>query len=303
MGAVPSLGLVLPLIERPDGGGPVGFAEIVEMARSAEQLGFDTVWLADELVYRFDSGPLGWWECLTMTGAVAASTTTAQVGTWVIAARRRNPGVVAKAAETLDEISGGRFVLGVGAGSRAGTAEFGFADDRPIGRYEEFLHVLVPLLRGETVTYGGRFHRAEGAEVLPRGPRAGRVPLMLAAHGERTMRLAVEHADIWSGFATEDSQPEAFTDVLALVDRTCEELGRDPDDLARSIGVLVEPGDRGSLEALGLGVPISGSTARIADALGRFGDLGVTRVEVMPWPGEMASLEALAPAIEELRSP
>jgi alkanesulfonate monooxygenase SsuD/methylene tetrahydromethanopterin reductase-like flavin-dependent oxidoreductase (luciferase family) len=302
MGAVPSLGLVLPLIERPDGGGPVGFAEIVEMARSAEQLGFDTVWLADELVYRFDSGPLGWWECLTMAGAVAARTTSVHVGTWVVAARRRDPGLVAKAADTLDEISAGRFVLGLGAGSRAGTVEFGFPEDRPIARYEDFLDVLLPLLRDGTATVEGRFHRVDGAELRPRGPRAGRIPLMLGAHGQRTMRTAVEHADIWSGYATESSQPEAFTALLALVDRTCEEQDRDPASLERSLGLDVEPGGGGLAASLGWGDPVCGSTDRIVDTLARFGELGVTRVEVVPWPWTSATLDALAPVLESLRS-
>ena len=302
MSTAPRLGLVLPLIERPGADGAAGFAEIVDVARVAEQIGFDTVWVPDELIYRLGSGPLGWWECLTMAGAVAARTTTARVGTWVIAARRRNPGVVAKAAETLDEISDGRFVLGVGAGSGAGTAAFGFADDHPIARYEEFLEVLLPLLRGETATFAGRFHRADGAEVRPRGPRPGQVPLMLAGHGERTMRTAVAHADIWSGYATESSRPEAFTDVLALLERTCEEQGRDPAGLERSLGLVVEPGDRGLAAALGWGEPVSGSTARIAETLARFGELDVTRLEIMPWPATMASLSALAPVVEALRS-
>jgi alkanesulfonate monooxygenase SsuD/methylene tetrahydromethanopterin reductase-like flavin-dependent oxidoreductase (luciferase family) len=261
------------------------------------------VWLADELIYRLETGPLGWWECLTMTGAVAARTTTVSVGTWVVAARRRDPGLVAKAVDTLDEISGGRFVLGLGAGSRSGTVEFGFPEDRPISRYEDFLGVLLPLLHDGTATVEGRFHRVDGAELRPRGPSAGRVPLMLGAHGERTMRIAVEYADIWSGYAAESSQPDAFTDMLGLLDRTCEQQGRDPATLERSLGLDVEPGDGGLVASLGWGDPITGSTDRIVETLARFGELGVTRVEVLPWPGTVATVEALAPVVAALRSP
>ncbi len=302
MAPIPGLGLVLPLIESQVTGRAPSFREILEIAERAEQIGFDTVWLPDELIYRFDAGPLGWWECFTMAGAVAARTSTVGVGTWVVAANRRNPGTVAKAAETLDEISGGRFVLGVGAGSLAGTEAFGFAADHRIGRYEEFLGVMMPLVRGETATFTGAYHHADGLEVRPRGPRGGRIPVMLGAHGERTMRLAVQHADIWSGFATESSHPDAFSDMVALVDRTCEQCGRDPATLRKSLGLIVEPGDAGTAESLGWGTPIEGSTDRIADTLAVFSSQGVDRVEVYPWPGTLETVEALAPVLEALRS-
>jgi alkanesulfonate monooxygenase SsuD/methylene tetrahydromethanopterin reductase-like flavin-dependent oxidoreductase (luciferase family) len=297
----PRLGLVLPLIENPETGRAASFAEIVETAQLAEQIGFDTVWVPDELIYGLDSGPLGWWECFTVAGGVAARTTTIGIGTWVVAALRRNPGTVVKAAETLDEISTGRFVLGVGAGSMAGTEAFGFAGDHRVGRYEEFLAVMVPLLRGETSTFSGRFHRADGAEVRPRGPRGGHIPLMLGALGERSMGLAVQHADIWSGYATESSRPEAFTDVLALLARTCERLGRDQATLESSLGLIVEPGSSDTAQALGLGRPLSGSADEIAASLALFGEMGVSRIELMPWPGSPSTVETLAPVVEALR--
>jgi alkanesulfonate monooxygenase SsuD/methylene tetrahydromethanopterin reductase-like flavin-dependent oxidoreductase (luciferase family) len=302
MARSPKLGLVLPIIESPVDGRAPSFREIVELAQRAEQIGFDTVWLPDELIYRLDTGSLGWWECFTMAGAVAARTSRIGIGTWVVAANRRNPGTVVKAADTLDEISGGRFTLGVGAGSMAGTEAFGFASDHRIGRYEEFLDVMMPLLRDGTSTFAGTYHRTDGAEVRPRGPRAGRIPVMLGAHGERTMRLAVQHADLWSGYATESSHPDAFTDMLALLDRTCEQLGRDPATLERSLGLDVETGDDKLVESLGWGDPISGSTAQIVETLAAFADRGVTRVEMLPWPGTVATVEALAPVVETLRS-
>ncbi len=112
------VGLVLPMNEWPDSGEKPTWTTISGLAELAETIGFDTVWIADELVWTIPEwpGPRGWWDCLTMAGAVAAATSRVQVGTWVLSALHRNPGIVASASETLDEISGGRFVLGLGAG-------------------------------------------------------------------------------------------------------------------------------------------------------------------------------------------
>src|ERR1700694_4769970 len=153
------------MFERPVDGAKPTWAEIRAIAERADELGFDTVWTADEIVWRIPEwpGPRGWWECLTMTGAVAASTSTIQVGTWVMSALHHNPGMVASAAETLDEISGGRFVLGLGAGNLGGGAKgFGYPVDKTVSRYAEALEIIVPLLRGETVTFTGDYHHADG---------------------------------------------------------------------------------------------------------------------------------------------
>lgn len=166
------LGLVLPMWERPPAGSASSWSEICAIARRGEELGADTVWLADEIIWRVPDwpSPVGWWDCLTMTGAVAASTSTVNVGTWVMSALQHIPGMVVRAAESLDEISSGRFVLGLGAGHGGGATAFGYATDRPVARYLEALEILVPLLRGEpTVTFEGEFHHAAGAEVRPKG--------------------------------------------------------------------------------------------------------------------------------------
>src|SRR2546422_9922973 len=92
--------------------------EIRELALKAEAIGFDTVWIPDELLWRRADGSIhGWWESVAMTGAVAAATSRVKVGTWILSALHRNPAITAKAVETLDEISGGRFVFGLGFGA------------------------------------------------------------------------------------------------------------------------------------------------------------------------------------------
>ena len=294
------IGLVLPMLEAPSSGEKTAWQAIKIMAQQAEGMGFDTVWIADELLWRVPDWPgaRGWWECVSMAGAVAASTSTIGVGTWVLSALHRNPGLSVKIAETLDEISDGRFVFGFGAGHAGDQGKtFGYPEDKIVSRYEEALEIIVPALRGQTVSRNGDYHRVHDLEIRPRGPRPGRIPLMLGAHGPRTMRLAARHADIWSAFATESSLPGWFEPMLGRVDQVCADIGRDPATLERSVGVFVEPTDEPTAEAAGLGVPISGSPAEIAETIAGFREIGVTRVELMVWPGTVDSLGALEPAI------
>ena len=294
------IGLVLPMLEAPPSGEKADWGTIKTMAQQAEGMGFDTVWIADELLWRVPDwpGPRGWWECVSMAGAVAATTSTIGVGTWVLSALHRNPGLTVKIAETLDEISNGRFLFGFGAGHAGdqGTT-FGYPEDKTVSRYEEALGIIVPALRGQTVSRNGDYHRAHELEIRPRGPRPGRIPLMLGAHGPRTMRLAAQHADIWSGFATESSLPEWFQPMVGQLDEVCADTGRDPATLERSVGVSVEPTGERIAEAAGLGLPIAGPPAQIAATIAGFREIDVIRVELMVWPGTVDALAALEPAI------
>ena len=297
------IGLVLPMLEAPADGGKPDWGSIRRMAQRAEELGFDTVWIPDELLWRVDEwpGPRGWWECVAMAGAVAASTSRVEVGTWVLSALHRNPGLTAKVAETLDEISAGRFLLGLGSGhaGRQGEA-FGYPPDHTIGRFDEALQIIVPLLREGRADFAGQYHRAVNLEQRPRGPRPGGIPLMLGGHRERTMGLAVRYADIWSAYATDSSLPDAFEPMLTQLDAICAAQGRDPASLGRSIGVFVEPTDDHRAEASGMGIPISGSLEEIGDRLRAFDDMGVTRLELVLWPNTAAALEAVAPVLSML---
>ena len=299
------IGLVLPMLETVPTGEKVPWSAIREQALLAEEIGFDTVLVADELLWRPAAwpGPRGFWECVSMTAAVAAATSRIEVGTWVLSTLHRNAGLTAKVVETIDEISGGRFLLGLGAGHAGKQGEaFGYPADRTIGRYEEALQIIVPLLREGRADFHGQFHSATELEQRPRGPRPGGVPIMLGGHGPRTMRLAVQHADIWSAFATESSLPVAFEAMLAALNATCAVAGRDPGSLGRSIGVMVEPTDAHGAEAADLGVPIIGTAAEIASTFTTFAAMGVTRLEVMLWPNTVAAVEAMQPVLAALDS-
>jgi alkanesulfonate monooxygenase SsuD/methylene tetrahydromethanopterin reductase-like flavin-dependent oxidoreductase (luciferase family) len=170
-----------------------------------------------------------------------------------------------------------------------------------VTRYLEALEITVPLLRGEAaVTFEGQIHRVADAVVRPRGPRVGRVPLMLGGHAPRTMTAAARHADTWSAFPTTSSFPAAFRSMTLQLDRICDGIGRDPASIGRSVGVVVEPGSDRSAEETGFGVPITGSLDQITDTIAGFADVGVTRVEVHPWPQTIDVLEQLAPVFANL---
>ncbi len=297
------MGLVLDLLEDPQSGEASSWDGVRTRAQSAEAMGFDTVWLADELLWKVPSwpGPRGSWECVAMTGAVAASTSRIQVGTWVLSALHRNPGLTAKVVETLDEVCGGRFVFGFGAGHAGTQGEaFGYPLDKTVGRYEEALDIIIPLLREGNASYNGEYHRAADLINRPRGPRTNEIPIMLAGHGPRNIGLAVRYGDIWSAFATESSLPEAFSDMMDTVNEACENQARDPSTLGRSVGVFVEPTDVHVSEDLGFGTPLTGSPQEIATQVRRFAEMGFTMLELVALPNTDESVGALGEVLQIL---
>jgi len=295
------IGLVLPMEESWTDGATARWADIRELAIRAEEIGFDTVWVPDELLWRPPDGQVhGWWECVAMTGAVAAATSRVKVGTWIMSALHRNPGITAKAVETLDEISGGRFVFGLGSGHAGLQARaFGLPEDHVYGRFEEAVEIIIPLLRHGRADFEGTFYAARDLEHRPVGPRPGRIPIMIGAKGPKMLRLAARHADIWSWYVEERSDLEEFGPRLAALEAACLEVGRDPATIGKSAGILVEPtAMTGAAEVLG--TPVRGSAEEIADGLRSFRTGGFTHVEVLLWPRTLAALEAMAPVLELL---
>jgi len=295
------IGLVLPMGDPFIGSSTARWSDIRDLALEAEAMGFDTVWTADELLWRRGDGePQGWWECIAMTGAIAAVTSRVKVGTWIMSALHRNPGITAKAAETLDEISGGRFVFGLGSGHGGAQARaFGLPEDHIYGRYEEALEILVPLLREGRADFEGTYHAARNLEQRPVGPRPGRIPIMIGAKGPKMLRSAARHADIWSWYVEERSDLTEFGPRLAALEAACVEVARDPATIGKSAGIVVEPTSITGAEAV-LGAPIRGEPEEIADALRAFGTAGFTNIELVLWPPTLGALDALARMIELL---
>lgn len=293
------VGVVMPLAQFGPDRVTARWTEIREMAIRAEAIGFDTIWTPDELLWRPDDRPVqGIWEGVSMAGAVAAVTSQAKFGTWVLSALHRNAGIIAKTAEALDEISGGRFVFGLGAGHEwPGQARtFGLPEDHIFARFDESLRIIIPMLREGRADFEGTYHVARDLPQQPVGPRPNKIPILIGGNGPKGQRHAVRHADIYSCYVEERAHPDEVAPRLASLDAICAEEGRDPATIGRSVGVLVNPVER--LEDR----PdvLSGSAEEIADGFRAFRDAGFTQVEIMFSPGTMAALEALVPVLELL---
>jgi alkanesulfonate monooxygenase SsuD/methylene tetrahydromethanopterin reductase-like flavin-dependent oxidoreductase (luciferase family) len=239
------IGLVLPTSQFGPERTTPRWTEMREMARLSEETGFDTIWIIDELLWQAEGGapPEGVWDGVSIMGACAAVTSRIKVGSWVLSALHRNPGIIAKTAETLDEICGGRFVFGLGAGHEwPGQAHaFGLPEKQIFARFEEALQIIVPLLRHGRADFEGRFHAARGLVQQPVGPRPHAIPLLIGGNGPRAQRHAVRHADIWSCYVEQRAHVDELKPRIASLEEICTELGRDPGSIGRAVGVVVRP--------------------------------------------------------------
>ena len=236
-----------------------------------------------------------------MTGVVAAATTRIKVGTWVMSALHWNPGISAKAVENgSDEISGGRFVFGLGSGHAGGQAHaFGLPEDHVFGRFEEAIEIIVPLLRSGHADVEGTYHAARDLEHRPVGPRPGRIPIMIGAGGPKMLRLAAIHADIWSWYARSGATSWSSGRGSRRSRPCATRSDENPRTIGRSAGIVVEPtAVTGAAEAIA--VPLRGSAEEIADGLRSFRAAGYTQVEILLWPRTVAAVEAMAPVLELL---
>ncbi len=246
----------------------------------AEQRGFTTAWTYDHLSWRsLRDGP--WLGTVPLLGAVAAVTTTLRIGTLVTSPNFRHPGLLAKDVMTLDQISGGRVDLGVGAGGAGYDASVLGGDplspnDRAT-RFEEFVHVLDELLRNERASHAGTFYTVQESRTHPGCVQRPRVPFTVAGAGPRAMRVAANHGDTWVTYGPvreHDGPDDWFTAVEAQVDRlseACEAADRDPSSIRRmALAGLESRWQQSSLAAWD-------------DFCGRLKTLGFTDV-VVHWP-------------------
>jgi alkanesulfonate monooxygenase SsuD/methylene tetrahydromethanopterin reductase-like flavin-dependent oxidoreductase (luciferase family) len=172
------------------------------MARTAEAVGLDSVWVGDHLLYdRPPEGRRGPWEAWTTLAGLAAVTERVTLGPLVACAGFHEPAMLAKLAATVDEISGGRLVVGLGAGwNRTEFDAFGVAYDDRVDRFEEAFPIVRRLLAGERVTAAGRFHRPVGAELLPPAARPGGPPLMIGSWRPRMLAATIAHVAAWNAW-------------------------------------------------------------------------------------------------------
>jgi probable F420-dependent oxidoreductase len=285
------IGLMLPL----GADETRGFDELREMALAAEAGGLDSVWGADHLIFRDDGTTSGIHESWTVLTAVAAVTSRVELGPLVLALPFRNPALTAKMAAQLDEVSGGRLILGVGCGWHEPEFDaFGYPFDHRVGRFEEGLEILVPLLRGERVSFEGRYHRAEDAELLPRTVRPGGPPILIAGKRPRMLGLVAKYADQWNGawygFPGEATE---LRERLENVRGALEDAGRDPASLVLTAGIsVVFEGAKPSAPERS----IRGRPDAMADALAGYADLGIAHLIAHVYPRSADSVRRLAEA-------
>src|SRR6059058_5589964 len=227
------IGVQLPEVERV-----VRRDELAAMARAAEESGFDSLWVGDHLLYREpDRGP---WDCWTTLAWLAGITERVELGPLVACTAFHPPGVLARQAAAVHELSGGRLVLGIGAGwNEIEFRAFGLPFDHHVSRFEEAFTIVRRLLAGERVTFHGTYHSVEDALLLP--PPARRPKLMIGANKPRMLAIALPHADAWNTWFTHyGNTAEGFAAHNAQISEAAERAGRDPAGLERSACVLVE---------------------------------------------------------------
>jgi probable F420-dependent oxidoreductase len=296
------VGVQLPEVERE-----VRWPEYLAMARRAEELGYDSLWLGDHLLYRFADGTSrGPWEVWTMLSALAASTTRIRLGPLVAATAFHSPAMLAKMAATVDEISGGRLVLGLGAGwNETEFRAFGFPFDHRIDRFEEAFTIVRTLLRDGAIDFDGRYFQARDCELLPRPARPGGPPLLIGSRGERMLRITLPHVDAWNvWFKDTDNSPAGVPPLRELVDGICREVGRDPAVVERTVAVQVRltggtgrvQGDYAKAEA----EPLTGTPEVMAEELRAYAREGIAEVQLVLDPISLASIEEFASVLERL---
>ena len=236
------VGIVLPIEEAPDGT-TVAYRVIRAMAVAAEAGGLDSLWVYDHLIFRFDGEESGLHECWTILAAVADATSRVELGTLVMCTSFRNPGVLAKMAATLDHVSNGRLIFGIGAGWHDPEYEaFGFPTDHRVSRFDEAFTIIRDLIRTGRADLDGRYVQARNLVLRP--PARKDMPILVAAKRPRMLELTARHADAWN-LAWFGLPDERLARVRGELEEACRRVGRDPASLAVTVGVNVRYPDLG----------------------------------------------------------
>jgi alkanesulfonate monooxygenase SsuD/methylene tetrahydromethanopterin reductase-like flavin-dependent oxidoreductase (luciferase family) len=298
------VGVQLPEAERV-----VRWPELRSMARLAEDVGFDSIWVGDHLLYRYDDrSTRGPWEAWTQLAGLAEATSRVQIGPLVAASAFHAPFMAAKLAATVEEISGGRLVLGVGAGwNEPEFAALGAPFDHRISRFEEWFTVVRTLLQEGSIDFDGRFFQARDAELLPASSRTGGpMPILVGSSGPRMLAATLPHVQAWNAWYTDtDNAPAGVPRMRSIVDAACVEVGVEPSSIERTVAVQVRlPGGEGRISVYSDKPvpPLAGTTEHIAEELRAYAREGIGHVQLVLDPITEASIAALAPVLEALDS-
>ncbi len=288
------VGIQLPEVERE-----VGWPEFRDIAVTAEQSGFDSVWVGDHLLFRDEvTGARGPWESWSSLAALAEATSKVELGPLVAATSFHSPAMIAKKAATVDEISGGRLILGLGAGwNKAEYEAFGFPYDNRVSRFEEALIIISTLVREGAIDFSGQFYELRDMELLP--PARPDMKLMVGSNGPRMLRIAAPHVDMWNSWHVWfGNHPSGLVPLMAELEAACADVGRDPGEIEKTAAVYVQL-SRGEGRVAGSedrpkAEPIHGSHEEIARGLAGFEAAGLDHIQVVLDPIDAAAVEELA---------
>jgi alkanesulfonate monooxygenase SsuD/methylene tetrahydromethanopterin reductase-like flavin-dependent oxidoreductase (luciferase family) len=291
------VGIQLPEVERE-----VRWPEVAAIARAAEQAEFDSLWLGDHLLYRDGGRPeRGPWDAWTVLAGLAVATERVTIGPLVACTAFRRPGLLARTAAAVDELSGGRLAVALGAGwNEAEFRAFGIPFDHRVARFEESFEIVRRLLAGERVTHTGRFHRVENAVLLP--PPARRIPLAIGSNGPRMLAIALPHVDAWNTwYDGYGNTPAGFAALNGRIDEAAAAAGRDPAAIGRSacVFVLLDPSapERPIAESA---PPVEGPPERIAAHLHELARAGAGEAILVVSPITERSVDELAAVLSLL---
>jgi alkanesulfonate monooxygenase SsuD/methylene tetrahydromethanopterin reductase-like flavin-dependent oxidoreductase (luciferase family) len=231
------VGVVLPIAQEDGMNAVPSYREIRAVAVAAEEGGLDSVWVYDHLLFRFDGETTGIHECWTILAAIAEATSRVQLGTIVMCTSFRNAALLAKMAGTLDHLSDGRLILGIGCGWHDPEYEaFGYPTDHRVGRFEESLTIIRTLIRDGRADLDGRWMTAKDVVLVP--PARPDLPILIAAKRPRMLELTARHADAWN-IAWFGAPDDRWRGARADLEAACAAVGRDPASLERTVGVNV----------------------------------------------------------------
>lgn len=296
------IGLTLPQAVASDGTVP-RYQEIRRIALQAETDGFDSIWVMDHLLFQWgDTPPSGVWEAMMLLAALAEATKRVEIGALVLCTAFRNPSLFAKMVTALDEISDGRFILGVGAGWHKPEFDaFGYPFDHLASRFEEAMAIILPLLRDGKVNFAGAYERAPNCLNEPRGPRVGGPPVLMGTQGPRLLRLAAREADAWNacwlGRASE--LPERITPFQQAL----QDAGRGPEQVELTVGQVVTFPEVASEAEFPGGIQrfIFQDPADLAEEWSKFQEMGVSHLMIWCLPEREETTKLLADALRRYR--
>ena len=294
------IGIVLPIAEADGAHGTPSYSFIREIAVGAEAAGLDSVWVFDHLLFRIDGLTTGIHECWTVLSAIAEATDRVQLGTIVMCTAFRNPALLAKMAATLDDVSSGRLILGIGCGWHDPEYEaFGYPTDHKVSRFEEALAVIGSLIRDGRADHEGEFVTARDAVLVP--PARPDLPILIAAKRPRMLELTARHADAWN-MAWFGLPDERLAGLRADLRAACERVGRDPATLTDTVGVIVSYPDQMWSTFEPTTPALSGTPAEIAAGLAAHAAAGADHVIVVLEPCIPATLAEFAEALALFRA-